>query len=379
MRTKTRYYLDTRVLAIVAALAALPLSVGFFLIQGGARASLRNSIGQDFTRLARYAATMVDQAVFREVAHLSEVGGSAILVRAVIESNQRYAPTGDPRDELAKLDRRWWERSPGHPAANTVLTKESSVYLATITSRSSQYHALTLIDAAGAVVAASEKPVHYDIRNNSSFEESIGRYWGDDEFAISDVYRSAEEDTELLNLTVPVLEPVSGKTVGLLHGVVDARMLFRPALDLRFGETGHAHLIHGEGGVVGGGTTECVVGGRYGAFGDFRRAVKEKRPYFVSSLTLSGATEHSDLVGYAWPTVSTSFPQLDWVVVVQQSLAEARAPLATLGRDILAYFLGMGGAVLALAFYMSFTLEKPVTDVKIELHHDLAKPAGSRL
>jgi len=36
MEGKTRYYLDTRVLAILGAVAALPLVVGFFLIQGSA-------------------------------------------------------------------------------------------------------------------------------------------------------------------------------------------------------------------------------------------------------------------------------------------------------------------------------------------------------
>jgi hypothetical protein len=54
---------------------------------------------------------------------------------------------------------------------------------------------------------------------------------------------------------------------------------------------------------------------------------------------------------------------------VEQSLEEANAPLVSLTRDLIVQFLAMGALVVLLSFYLSYRLERPVTDVAVDLHH----------
>ena len=98
----------------------------------------------------------------------------------------------------------------------------------------------------------------------------------------------------------------------------------------------------------------------------------------LAGLTARGDTKDAELAGYARPQLASNFQNLDWTVVVEQPLDEAYAPLGALSRDILLHFVAMGLAALALALFVSFMLEKPVTDVEVDLHHDLGKAGASR-
>ncbi len=60
------------------------------------------------------------------------------------------------------------------------------------------------------------------------------------------------------------------------------------------------------------------------------------------------------------------------MVTVAQSLAEANGPLISLTPDLILQFFAMGALVVLLAFYLSYRLERPVTDVAVDLHQ---KPA----
>jgi hypothetical protein len=241
MEGKTRYYLDTRVLAILGAVAALPLVVGFFLIQGSARANLSRSVGENLARFAEFAAA----------------------------------------------------------------------------------------------------------------------------------------DKQLLTISLPIRDPATGDTIGVLRGFLCTDCLVQPITSLRFGETGHALLVQDDDGrVLAGTVAECIVRDNYHALEDYRAAVRQGQRYFIAGMSPQADSRQAELAGFAKTQLSSSYPTLNWVVLVEQSLTEAQAPIATQSRDIILFFLGIGLAVVVLALYLSFRLEKPVTDVEMDLHHDLGVAPG---
>ena len=368
-----KYFLDTRVLSMFGILAAIPIAVGFFLIQSSARARLVDSIGYDFYRLASYAASSVDDAVLREVLHLSTLSRSPDLIRAAAGAP---SSAGLDMEKIQKLERDWSEYPTDHARVKTLLSSEASRHLAAVVSDAPIYHELMLVGASGIVTAASQKPVRFFFGDRPWFQEAITGESGEGALAISDVRRFKEQDTDALTLAWPVKNQ-SSEVVGVLRAVVDARVLFQPINGLRFGQRGHAMLVQGEGEVLAGAVEDCIVNRRYHAQEDVRRAIREKRPFFIAGLTARGDTENAELVGYARPQVASSHKTLDWTIVVEQPLTEAYGAISPVLRDILLYFVLMGLLVIGLALYYSFTLERPVTDIEMDLHHDLPKTVES--
>ena len=366
---KTHYFLDLRVLAIFGVIAALPLAVGFFLISGSARVSLGESIGRDFANLARHAASSVDEAVYREVRHLSVIATAPDVIETARASNQRYTAIANPKAALEARESGWSELTPEYPSVRALLDEPASEHLQNVVAASELYHEILLVDYKGAVVAASKKPLHAYYGNRPWFRKSIVGTTGKGEVTISDVRRFREVDTDVIAMSWPVPADPAGEPIGVLIAVVDAQSLFQSLTGLRFGDSGHALLVQENGEVLAGTASERVLTERYHAMEDYKRAVKERRRYFVSGTDTASA----ELIGYGQSRLAFSYSELDWVVMVEQPLAEAHAPIAMVTRNIILYFLAMGLAVVVLAIYVSFKLERPVTDIEVDLHHGVSQ------
>jgi hypothetical protein len=78
------------------------------------------------------------------------------------------------------------------------------------------------------------------------------------------------------------------------------------------------------------------------------------------------------LVGYA-PV--DQVPNVKWLVVVEQSLAEALSPVEGVTRYLWFHFAGALATILLLAAYISFKLERPVMEEALHLHEEHL-PAG---
>jgi hypothetical protein len=246
-----------------------------------------------------------------------------------------------------------------------------------VVSISPVYEAMILVDGAGAVVGASSKPLKYSYRHLPWFVDAISGAEGEGSVEFSEVRKFAAADKQLLTISLPIRDPATGDTIGVLRGFLCTDCLVQPITSLRFGETGHALLVQDDDGrVLAGTVAECIVKDNYHALEDYRAAVRQGQRYFIAGMSPQADSRQAELAGFAKTQLSSSYPTLNWVVLVEQSLTEAQAPIATQSRDIILFFLGIGLAVVVLALYLSFRLEKPVTDVEMDLHHDLGVAPG---
>ena len=81
MQEQPRYHLIYRVVVIIGVVAALPLSVGFLLIQHAAKTRLTDATGTNFVWFAEHAASALDLAFVRELEFLSSVSRSLDIAR----------------------------------------------------------------------------------------------------------------------------------------------------------------------------------------------------------------------------------------------------------------------------------------------------------
>jgi hypothetical protein len=362
MEREVKYNIESKTLVLFGALAALPIIVGGYLIIGSARVQMSQSVGKSLSQLAEHAASSVDQTVSLKILHLVELSTSPDLVRAA-EVAARTSE-GDPQREpkALELDQVWGDVTETHPVLQGILNNEAALHLAQIVANSPLYHELDLIDRAGVVIAASRKPARYYFGKRPWFIKSMGG--SESGWLGLSVQRDPASQEGVLTLSWPIRR--TDEPIGVVRAVLDARTLFAGITGLRFGDSGHAVLFDArDGHIVSGDVPEFLAGDAfYVPLPDYRRAVAEERAYFVTG----AHRPHAELVGYARAQVPAGSQGLDWVVAVEISLDEANAPLAALMRNLLIFFLIMGFAVVLLAFYLSFKLEKPVTDVGVDLH-----------
>jgi hypothetical protein len=349
VKKRWHYHLLARMLVITGVVAALPLAAGFVLIQHSAKTRLSDATGVNFVWFAEHAASSLDVSFLRELEFLSTVARSPVI------RTELTAPHTHPPDDL------------GEALADRSLSRR----LADLEASNPIYRGILVLDLLGSPVGASLPPERFDYGSEASFAKALARARSarDSDASWAEPRIEASE----IALYRPVRDPDSGEVLGLVLGALDTERLFASVSGLRFGESGHACLFERKSGLLlAGSRALCAADGRYRRLDDYRRADGQGRVTFLAGVEGPGSYDRPDsdavLVAFAHPELARTFPELDWVVTVEQSLAESNAPLAPLSRDLVLYFLGMGALVVVLAAYLSYRLEKPATDVRVHLH-----------
>lgn len=338
MPARPHYHLITRVVVIAAVVALLPLTLGFVLIQHSAKTRLSDAAGTSFASLADQAAAAVDAAFAREFELLGAVARSP----SVVESLRTDA------------------------SESSILPVASSLYLE-----------LVVLNLEGAVVAASAPDIVAEsYAKDEGFQKTVQRTQG--RIESSDGWAGIGEDPGLLTLYRSVREPGSRNRLGFVRAEIDTERIFVAVSNLRIGKTGHGCIYDLESGrVLAGRAAACASDGGYARYEDAERALRQGRRYFLANVTGPSGFDRADalLVAQARPELARILPELDWVVAVEQSLAETHAPLEPMSRELILYFLGMGVLVVLLAAYVSFKLERPLAEDAVHLHEDVGEPA----
>lgn len=329
MKSPLHYHLIQRVLIITALVAVFPLGMGFLLTQHSAKTRLSDAAGTNFVWFAEHATSALDVALLREVEFLSLIARLSQL---------------EATPDVSKLLEQFELASPA-------------------------YRGIAVLDLEGLPVAATFETPSSGYGNEESFRKALSRARATAE--VSDSWAEADPDDGVLTLYRPVRDLESGGLVGLVRASLDAERLFAGVSGFRIGETGHACLFERTSGrVLAGSSERCSSQKAYSRFEDYQRAARQENSYFLAGVQGPWSFDRGDanLVGYARPELGRSLPEADWVVTVEQSLEEANAPLVSLTRDLIVQFLAMGVLVVVLAFYLSYRLERPVTDVAVDLH-----------
>jgi hypothetical protein len=366
--SKRRYELDTRVLTVFFFVAIPFVAFGALVVIHMARVSLQRALGESLEQRAIETKQLVERYVADQFLHLRHVSVDPAIRAALATSS---APGGPDRE---KADHAWASGDPallagviGNPAA-AVLRQATQVYPA--------YKLLQVVDAQGRLLASNVRGGRLFNEEQPWFRTVASPDVANDQW-VGDIQRPQHSPTFLLELASPIRDPLDGRLIGAVRALVDVYDLYNAILaPVRLGRTGHAELIRSTDGLVlASDTNDSVLRDKFAGFQYIQVARGERRGYWLApQLTGDGDVEPRRVVGYS-PV--DRVPNVQWMVVVEQELSEAIAPLEGITWYLWIHFVGVFGVAILLAFYFSFKLEAPVIEEELHLHEQHV-PSGMR-
>jgi hypothetical protein len=214
---------------------------------------------------------------------------------------------------------------------------------------------------------------------------------------VGDITRAAGSSTAVLEIACPV-RGSEGEFRGGVRALLDAADLYGVVGPVRVGRTGHAVLVRGSDGVVlASDETDRVLRDPIPGWPSLQAALegfplaergqalfgpaRQRRGYWrIPEVTSKAAdnkqvtVEPARLMGF---TLVDQIPNVQWLVVVEQDLIEATAPVVRVTRYLWWHFAGVFVVVILMAVYFSLKAEAPVIEEELHLHEEHL-PEGMR-
>jgi hypothetical protein len=377
---KQRYYLDTRVLTAFF-FAAMPfVAFGSFVVVNIARTRLRESVAGGLEQRAVQTKLGLEQYLAEQSATLHLLTLDPDLQKALVTPAPASSEAGNSR-----LERAWATGSDPALTARILDTPLANRLRALVSVRPA-FRQVQVVDRYGRTIAASARGGRL-VHKDAGWFRLMAAPDAEPEPQIGDLQQPRGSSVTLFERVYPVRDP-DGTWVGAVRALVDANDLYTVLAPVRVGRTGHAVLLRATDGLVlASDESERILKIVYPGFESLRAAL-EGFPIAEPGEALFGRSRSNR--GY-WtipevkgvePARLVGFSPVDradvkWLVVVEQDLTEALAPIHTLTRYLWIHFIGVFAAVILLALYFSFMLERPVMEEKLHLHEEHL-PAGMR-
>ncbi|MBI3932434.1 MAG: cache domain-containing protein [Acidobacteria bacterium] len=360
---KRRYELDTRILTIFFFVAMPFVAFGSFLVVTMARGALMDTLGQSFEQRAFESKFLLERYVSDQVDHLR-------VLALDPQVHSTLAALGKPRsaDEAKKLEQAWASGTDAKLTA-PLLGSPLAARLRDMVQVYPPLRLVQVVDAGGTLVAASNRGGRLQSAETPWFKALV--LDGTHSAYVGDIQRPAGGTVALLEVAYPVYDE-DGRFLGAVRSLVDAAHLYSVLAPVRVGRTGHATLVRAtDGTILASNESERILRGSFRGFAQIEAAIRERRGYWaVPEIREQAAggealVEPARLVGYS---VVEHVPGVQWLLVVEQDLTEATAPIQQVTRFLWIHFVGAFAAVILLALYLSFKLEAPVIDEELHLH-----------
>lgn len=372
---KRHYYIDTRILAVFFLVSMPFLVFGSFVVVRMARGLLQESVGGSLEQRALQTKLLLERYVGDQVVHLRLLA----LEDSVRQALQSPARPLSP-DDVKRIEQAWVS---GNDAKELepVLGSRLALRLREVTQIRPGVKLVQVVDNQGRLVASSSRAgriVHADtpwFRSLSTDGTEIGPYVGD-------IHRPVGGQVAVFNIGYPVDLP-DGRRLGAVYATIDALDLYTVLAPVRIGRTGHALLLRAKDGVIlASDESQKVLQDPYPGLPAVEAAMRERHGFWVVPETRQKAKEGGSqvileptrLVGYS-PVEQV--PGVQWVVVVEQDLSEAMAPVDGITHYLWVHFVGVFATVILLALYFSFKLEVPVIEEGLHLHEE-HRPSGTK-
>jgi len=368
---RRRFDLDARVVIIFLVVSIPLVAAGAFLVVGLIRSSLRDAIEVSLEQRALETKLLLERYMADQIVHLRLLAVDP-QVRSSVTARARKP------EELQKQKQAWAQAS-GGPATTAITGSPLAGRLREMASVRPAVHLLQVIDSTGHVIASSSRGGRFDHSEADWFRalahgDATGPH-------IGDVHRPPGSAISLLEIDYPILEPDTGQWLGAVHALLDSGDLYGVLGPVRIGRTGRAALVRAEDGlIVAADESKKVLTDKFGGFELIQAAIAAGQQHWTipeirtKAKTGETVTREARLVAYS-PVEQV--PQLSWIVVVEQDLAEALSPIASVSRYLWLHFFAAFGSLAALAAYISLGLNRPVIERALHLHEEHV-PASMR-
>jgi len=315
-------------------LILVPFTVfGFYVAMQG-DSQIRQMAGENIRSLTRTSAEFASQFIAGCVRDVSVIANNPSLVQAVASANHKYERLSDAAvmNELVATEQKW-NNSEGDALAENILSSDLARQLRRLRELNPGLLKITVADASGATVAATDKPVHYFQMDRA--------YWGvlysqgQGAIHVADLRYGDENRLYYISIAYPILQDVSGRFIGAVTALVDVSPLFAQLNRQQIGRTGRLFLVRDDGTVIQApGVTPSMKmhSEEYSAIRDSLGTLRGRETGYLFT-TFSKGEKY--LVGFADTGLKEAFPNLPWIVVASQEEREITGPI----RNVAAFAL----------------------------------------
>ncbi|MBN2370046.1 MAG: cache domain-containing protein [Vicinamibacteria bacterium] len=368
---RKRYRFDTHFLTL-AFFVIMPLvTFGAFFVISIAKDKLQTTVGRSLEQQALETKIVLERYIGDRIVHLRLLSQNPMVMNAVLDRSH-LSP-----NQMSRLESAWQNGRPLELTAPFLATPLAA-RLRETTSLLPAIRLLQVVNADGLLVSSSARSGRLDLRDRTWFaamarEEFNGAYVGE-------IQRTTTRAPGYLEIAYPVFHPQAGYWIGAVCGVISAGDLYAVLAPVRIGYTGRALLLRASDGMIlASDETERVLRDTFSGFSSIRTSMQARQGYWIvprqSEWSRSSGvsyTEPARLIGF---TLVDQLPGVRWIVVVEQSLDEATAPVRDVTRYLWIHFLGALAAVALLSTFLSLRQERPIIEEALHIHEDHVPPS----
>lgn len=259
---RSRVGLRGKLISAMLLVGAVPLVVGMgmALVQG--TQELHQMAGVNFESLAAEAARTMDLVFSDELTRTSRIARAPLVVDTLEAQysrlRNREEATLSAAEEEARLQ---WEAGNANllesvmdsPVADflkqQVARPEGETGEIIPASARAATRALFMTDVRGNVIASTTQHISYTLRDmdwwRTAYDNGVGQPH------IGNVSFDSQLGVYAFHVSLPIMDRIRYRAIGVLHRVFDAREYLAPSLfPIRFGKTGHVMLLDSQGTVM---------------------------------------------------------------------------------------------------------------------------------
>ena len=373
--------IDLRTAVIVLILANFPTWIVIFFTVDQAKTAIEAEVAANFRAISGNNAATMNYAVKNLVREVETLAVNAAVREAIVTGNASYprSPEG-VRRKIAATERDWLEPR-GEATVQRILSNPASRYLRRFVTINPAFRRITVTDRFGGTVAANVKPIDFEQGDEpwwrQSFKEGVTG-----QVVIEDVRFDPLTQINVLHIVVPVASESPEEVIGVIGVAVDISDLFLLVAGTPIGATGNMLLAREDGTIIGsevvnfppaqaGETTaaEREASGHLVAaqlmevpyFDEILNALRQPgQPDFIEATALGGGRK---MVAFRQLGLSSKYPQLRWISIVEQDVSETHVAVDTMNRHLLLAALGILVVTIGLAIYLATHGKMEVTDI----------------
>lgn len=302
-RLEVRVSITKLLLALI--IVIVPLSIAGLILTERSMKSLDNSAGNDFKTIATIYGNDVSQFMRERVADITAMAQDPSIVNT--------AAAGSTAEK-------------GQPAEKGILNSNASRLLRQRKVLDPRFLSIVATDESGNLTAASQQPPKLSYAQDAIWQAAYNN--GQPVTKISDILDDEFTKSSYVNISVPIKDPASGASTGILNAAVSISDLlnrFRTAT----ANGARIELVNDNGMIVSAPNADVFAHVRSQQFDAVHDSLGSPQGS-QSGWVMADLANGSWIVGFANTGLKTHFPNLGWVVTVSQEENQAVAPIRSL-------------------------------------------------
>jgi hypothetical protein len=221
-------------------LVIVPLSFVGLYLTSQADASLKQTVGGHFRRIAQTEGTATSQFINDRVLDVAALARDPVIINAISSAQASRKGLDDAviTARVGKIESTW-ETSQVDPLVQEILSSPTSQVLRHHREWEPRILKILVADETGATVAATDKPLHYVQPNEVYWQAVYGQGRGG--IYVSEIRYDDQTKANYLQIGMPVLEEGTLRFIGAVSALVDVSSLLSRFQREEIGQTATHH------------------------------------------------------------------------------------------------------------------------------------------